>query len=260
MIDQGVLDPPSRRIPLDGPVNFRALGGYPTEEGRSVRWRSVFRADGLDSMTVGDVETVVGELDVQTVIDLRTEREIGLTGIGPVTATAIEWHNFSIIDETRRAWQEALDNGNIVEQYFVMLEGSSAKFVAALEIIAGTDQGLVFHCAAGKDRTGLLAGLLLAVLGVSDDLIAHDYGLTAEVMPALFDRFVRRAQDPRYQERYADKPAWKATARKGMTADPATILQVFTGLRGRSGTPEEWLVEHGLDRSTANRLRTRLLV
>ena len=79
-----VQGPPSRHISLDGPVNFRDLGGYRGHDGRTVRWRTVFPADGLDSMSGRDAAMVFGNLDIRTVIDLRTEREIEIVGVGPV--------------------------------------------------------------------------------------------------------------------------------------------------------------------------------
>jgi len=252
-----VLDPRTRRILLDGPVNFRDLGGYRGVDGRTVCWRKMFRADGLDSMSERDAGIVFGELGVRTIIDLRTEREVDIVGVGPVRDTdGIEWWNISIIDETQRAWQEAIEGGTITDQYFAMLEGSSHRFVQALRIVAEVDTATVFHCAAGKDRTGLLAALLLSLLGVSDKQIGHDYGLTAEVLPHLVARWEERLKDPRF-----DRPsAARDGVRRALTADPNTLAIVLASLRERFGSPEQWLVNHGLEPEVADRLRKRLLV
>jgi len=259
MTNQAVLESPARKIPLDGPVNFRDLGGYRTTEGRTVRWRQVFRADGLETMTDRDVAVVTDELGVETVIDLRTAREIEYVGVGPVPEAGVSWHNVSIIDETQRAWQEALEQGTIVDQYFVMLEGSAAKFVEAFGIVADTDGPLVFHCAAGKDRTGLLAGLLLSTLGVDDEQIGHDYALTAAVLPELEARFVARMKDPRFKEQYGARPERMQAAHRSMSADAQTLAAVLSGLRERAGSPEAWLRDHGVSEATIARLRVRLV-
>jgi len=258
MTQHGVLDPTARRIALDSPVNFRDLGGYAAPDGRTVRWRTVFRADGLDSMTERDLDVVIGDLNIKTVIDLRTPRELDVVGVGAVQDRAIGWHNISIIDETQQLWRDALDGGTIVDQYFAMLDGSSAKFVEALSIIADTDDAVVFHCAAGKDRTGLLAALLLSLLGVSDDEIGHDYALTAEVLPLLKQRWEARAQDPRFRDHYA-RPGLKEAAAKAMTADSGTMSRVLLELRERHGSPERWLVDAGLAPATIDHLRRQLL-
>ena len=76
----------------------------------------------------------------------------------------------------------------------------------ALSILAENDAPTVFHCAAGKDRTGLLAGLLLSLLGVSDRQIVHDYALTADVLHHLQARYEARTRDPRFREHYEKIP------------------------------------------------------
>jgi len=249
-----------RRIELDGPVNFRDLGGYVGRDAKTVAWRQVFRADGLDSMTRRDLDIVAGQLGVATVIDLRTPREIELIGLGPVAQAGLSWHNVSIIDETQRLWQQALDHGTIVEQYFVMLDGSSARFVEALELIAAAEGPLVFHCAAGKDRTGLLAALLLSLLEVDDPTIGADYALTAEVLPAIEAKLMARAEDPRFRDHYAKRPNWKQAARRALTADGDTLAVVMTEWRERHGSVEAWLSTHGMHPTVPERLRQRLLV
>jgi protein-tyrosine phosphatase len=261
MTQHGVLDPPGRRIRLDGPVNFRDLGGYRSAiDGRTVRWRVVFRADGLDVMTDDDLHVITNQLGVRTIIDLRTEREIEIVGVGPLSDADVVRHHLSIIDETQPAWREAMEDGDIVAQYFVMLEGSSHKFIDALHVIAATDAPLVFHCAAGKDRTGLLAALLLSLLGVTDDQIGHDYALTAEVLPQLRQRWLERAELPGYRERLAQRPGWKEAAEKVMTADSGTLGRVLSQLRARYGSPETWLIERGMEAGVVDALRARLLV
>ena len=259
MVDSGVLDPAVRRIPLDGPVNFRDIGGYRGAGGRSVRWRQVFRADGLESMTQRDVDTVVGHLSVRTVIDLRTPREIDIVGVGPLGETDVVRRNLSIIDETQQAWQDALNEGDIMAQYLVMLDGSAGKFIEALTIMADSQGALVFHCAAGKDRTGLLAALLLSVLGVSQSDINADYALTAEVLPALTDRWRARAEDPRFREQFERRPNWRAAAARILTADGDTLGQVMLELGRQSGSPQRWLLDRGLETDVVDRLRDRLL-
>jgi len=158
--------------------------------------------------------------------------------------------------QLQRIYGTAFKNKTQMDEYFAMLEGSSHRFVQALRIVAEVDTATVFHCAAGKDRTGLLAALLLSLLGVSDKQIGHDYGLTAEVLPHLVARWEERLKDPRF-----DRPsAARDGVRRALTADPNTLAIVLASLRERFGSPEQWLVNHGLEPEVADRLRKRLLV
>ena len=131
----------------------------------------------------------------------------------------------------------------------------------ALAILAENDAPTVFHCAAGKDRTGLLAGLLLSMLGVSDRQIVHDYTLTADVLHHLQAGATRTPpRDPRFREHYEKIPNLREVAQKMLTADSATLTAVLAHLRAQYGTPETWLLEHGMDPEMGSRLRARLLV
>lgn len=257
MTSPAVLEHSRRRVPLDGPVNFRDLGGYGTGGGQAVRWRKVYRADGLESMTERDALTVRHGLGVGTVIDLRTEREIELIGVGPMGD--VDRHHFSIIDETQEAWHRALDEGDIVTQYLVMLDSSGPKFVDALRVIAAADHAVVFHCAAGKDRTGLLAALLLSVLGVDRQQISHDYGLTTAVLPALRERYLQRTYRPEFRARYDADPGLRDRTADSMSADPATVDRVLERVEQDHGTAEGWLRGHGLSAAVVDDLRARLL-
>src|SRR3954447_13068525 len=91
---------PSRSVELTGVFNFRDLGGYVTDDGRTVRWRTLFRADGLDRLTTGDVE-VLRPIGLRTVVDLRMAHELDERGRFPVDAYPVTFHNVSVLD---RSW------------------------------------------------------------------------------------------------------------------------------------------------------------
>ncbi len=196
------LTVPERLIPLDGPANFRDLGGYETHHGTFVRPGRVFRSDSLSFMTDEDVRHVTEVLGLRTVIDLR--RGQGGRAVHPRAARVAPDHGVAHADRGRDAREDeehdrnAWANGEVIpldELYLLMLDRFGHRFAAVLEIIAAGDtQPLVFHCAAGKDRTGLVAMLVLALLGVDPEIIAADYALTDARMPILLERHQARAE------------------------------------------------------------------
>lgn len=181
---------PTRNLQLDGSVNFRDLGGYPTADGRTVAWRRLFRADGLGSLSEADRQAV-GQLGLATVVDLRTPEETERRGRFPVEHLPVRYHAFPLLDvmptaEEAPSWT---DPGYVTGRYLGMVRDGRAELAGAVEALAEPDAlPAVFHCSAGKDRSGVLAALVLAFLGVPDEYVVSDYALSAEAMGSLFER------------------------------------------------------------------------
>jgi protein-tyrosine phosphatase len=159
-------DMPSRRIQLEGAFNFRDLGGYRSRDGRHVRWRRIFRADNLSMLTDSD-HRMLADMSLATVIDLRTHAEVERAGRIRSSGN-YAYHHIPMADvlpdTTDRRWASAEFAAN---RYLDMLEGASACMRAALAIMADpSSHPVVFHCAAGKDRTGIVAVVVLGLLGV----------------------------------------------------------------------------------------------
>lgn len=223
---------PTRNLTLDGVFNFRDLGGYPTADGRTVRWRTIFRADGLGRLTASDLE-VLRPIGLRAVVDLRTERELTERGRFPFETYPVTFHHLSVIDRTwdrEQAMREDLPTAAFLHRaYGEILAEGGPRFGEAISLLADTDAlPAVFHCAAGKDRTGLLAALLLGALGVSHDDIVADYALTQATM----DRFVARvsSDDPDAGRLIATTPP------AFFAADPAAMSLVLADLEGAHGT------------------------
>jgi protein-tyrosine phosphatase len=133
----------------------------------------------------------------------------------------------------------------------MMLERFGERFAAVLEVVADpSNQPVVFHCAAGKDRTGLVAALLLSVLEVDDEIIAADYAITAEHMDELLDRHRARA-------RMSDDVA--EVEQSWFTAEASVMRAVLRELREQHGSAAEYLVGNGLDPAGLQALRDSLL-
>jgi protein-tyrosine phosphatase len=194
--DAGNADP-GRVLALDGCVNFRDLGGYRTGDGRRIRWRRLFRADGLNRLSQADQEVLTG-LGVATVIDLRTVDEATARGRFPVDLVPVRYLDLPLTDvlpstEELPSWREA---SYVASRYLSMVSDGGPVLARAIEALAG-DGSLpaVFHCSAGKDRTGVLAAIVLAFLGVPDETIVEDYVLSAAAMEHLLERLTAEYPD-----------------------------------------------------------------
>lgn len=171
-----------RRIGLHGPVNFRDLGGYRTSGGRAVRWGRLFRSDALrlDEHDLAEF----ADLGIRTVYDLRSEAERRTVPNRLPSAHAPVEVALPLVTVTDGASPlERLsyaDGETFLEQlYLHILESSAANFGRIVTGLAVADElPAVFHCAAGKDRTGLVAAVVLSVLGVAAGDVLDDYELT----------------------------------------------------------------------------------
>src|SRR3989442_15520992 len=161
-------DSPSRLLPLVGAFNFRDLGGYATADGRRIRWGQVFRSDTLDNLSDDDLE-VLRLLGLRTVVDLRTRNEAERDGRGPLGSEPVHYVHLSVLPEEGGESVAAPDTeaAGIGARYLWYLEAGAAALAAALQLVADSaGHPLVFHCTAGKDRTGVLSALVLGCLGV----------------------------------------------------------------------------------------------
>lgn len=180
----------ARSLGLAGASNFRDLGGYPGRDGRPVRWRRLFRSDHLGALTQADV-ALLRELNVQRAIDFRGVEERhpayqvdGLT----VHSLPIEPRIVAMLG-ARLSTGEPLSAADAAElmrdSYRAYVRSHAASYRGLFQhLLEAEGAPLVFHCTAGKDRTGFAAALILSALGVSEDTIVEDYLLTNELWRA----------------------------------------------------------------------------
>ena len=250
-----IVNHPRRLIGLEAVHNFRDLGGYATADGRSTRWRTLFRSDGLYRLRGADDMSRVMQLGLKSVIDLRTEREQREQGIFPTDDIEVTFHHLSIVDVT---WSdtETPEFDDEVEflvwGYRDMLEIGSSRFADAMHVLAQTESlPAVFHCAAGKDRTGVLAALLLSSLGVEDAHICADYGLTQDAMRRSIAW--SKVHRPELAERYATIP------KAYLAADPRAMQIILTELAQQHGSVRNYVREIGVADATVEALGNLLL-
>jgi protein-tyrosine phosphatase len=271
------MDHETRWVRLQGAVNVRDLGGLPTRDGGLTRPGRVLRADNLQGLTAADVRHLVGDLGVRTVIDLRTTVEVEKEGPGPLTREPLVRHQHcSLFPEGGRMtdidadallpWQaddrpepvtvddragtDGLASTLSIGYYLGYLRDRPDSVVAALRTMAADGGASVVHCAAGKDRTGVVVALALAAVGVTREAIIADYVATGEVLDLVLDRL---RNSPTYAADLDDRPPDTHRPR------PQTLQLLLETLDGRSGGPLGWLAHVGFDAGDVDRLRTRLL-
>lgn len=251
-----------RRIGLEGPVNFRDLGGYASTDGCTVRWGRVFRSDSLETLTQADLVRL-DELGIRLVCDLRRERErlAAPSRVDGLRAVRIEHLPIGGIAAETRDMAGRMLRGEIPEVSAAMMAG---VYVTILElhpdafgaVVAGAAEEanlpMVIHCTAGKDRTGVASALLLATLGVDDDTIAADYELSTEFQARGRIAAIRPQLDAAGIE-FAKVEAY-------FLAPAAVITDTLRAVRRRWGGVDQYLTgPGGLSAKTLDRLRTLLL-
>jgi protein-tyrosine phosphatase len=244
-----------RLVPFEACFNFRDLGGYETRDGRTVRWGRVYRADTLHRLTPADVERLHG-LGLAAIIDLRAPDEIEQNGGLPAGVSVPRWHNRPLVASMNLRRVDALPAGEepvdkAPGEGYVEFVADGTTAVDVLRLVAEADGASVFHCTAGKDRTGVIAAMLLDLLGVGDDVIVEDYVLTAQT---------RKRSAPWIAEHEPEFAAFLATIpveRRSVNGD--AILGFLDRLRARHGSVEAFVSERGLDVTTLEALRSDLL-
>lgn len=241
-----------RRIDLEGCVNFRDLGGYPTRTGQTLRWRTLFRSDALHALSSTDVALLREQLRMSDIVDLRTSFELEADGRGLLESEAIAFHHTPLFDGDARAAERAAAEKlvTLADRYVGMLDFAREPIARVVEILARSRGGAVYHCAAGKDRTGVISAVLLGALEVPDELIVADYALSAENIDAIIERVMGMKG---YQDTLADLPPDTLHAR------PETMETVLRHVGERFGSMSDYLREAGVKPDTLDALRARCL-
>jgi len=182
-----------RVLPIPGSYNIRDLGGYRTREGASIRWRRFLRADSLHRLGEIGVKTLLKE-GLTHVIDLRTPAEID-TAPNPLGRTrAVSFHNLPLFDDLAPATlgrAKSQSDEPLLDFYLLALHSRKGAIRDILGLMSELPPGAVlFNCTAGKDRTGIVAALLLGLAGVSREDIVSDYVLTGDLIPELVAEFL----------------------------------------------------------------------
>jgi protein-tyrosine phosphatase len=256
-MESGLVDPlvdPRRHVELEAVHNFRDLGGYPARDGLITRWHQLYRSDGLHRLSAADIDRV-RELGLRTVIDLRSEGEIEKWGTFPRGAIQVTYAHHPIIDQLWNVDHDDTrsDHDSLIWAYDEMLAVGAPRFAQAIELLAQPNAlPAVFHCAAGKDRTGLLAAMVLESLGVPRSVVLADYELTVHGMQRMLAW--HQLNNPQAAGGLADVPSWY------MAALPDALGQVLERLATQHGSVLDYVLSIGVGAPVIEALATNLLV
>jgi len=256
-------------ITLQGAVNARDVGGLPTADGATIRPGALIRSASLGHLTEADVRHLVGDLGVRRVVDLRTDIEVDRDGPGPMHAQPdVVIHHLSLYPDTADRtelppgpvagspdpllpWQGqrfAAEHSPVVAAYLRYLEQRPDSIVAALRAIAEPAGATLVHCAAGKDRTGMVVALALTVAGVPRELIAADYAHTQSQIAAIVGHLAR-------SDLYGFEVG---QPEKIPPASAPVMVAVLEAIDTDLGGVLAWLARHGWTDADTERLRSKL--
>jgi protein tyrosine/serine phosphatase len=251
-------------IDLDGAANARDLGGLPTEDGQQTAAGRLLRSDNLQELSPSDVSRLVREIGVTTVVDLRSTAELTLEGPAPLdTVPGVRHAHHPLTPQSasapdvaaelllsRREQERSRFPGDpVIGRYLGYLEYRPDQVVGALQSIAHDRGAAIVHCAAGRDRTGVVVALALTAAGVRPEAVIADYVATGERAAAILDR-IRRSRtynwdvDSMPPERYRPRPETMAAFLEQMTACYGGVVR--------------WLTENGMHPGELDLLRAKL--
>jgi protein-tyrosine phosphatase len=235
-----------RWIRLPGTTNLRDLGGYPVAGGGTVRWRTLLRSDALHRLDDSGRAALAG-LGLRTVIDLRTDEEVMATP--------------SALDAGVRTYHVPLFDASAIGRlppelaaiYRYMIDDCGAAVAEAVgRLCAGDALPGLIHCTAGKDRTGLVAAIVLEVIGVPDDIIAADYAMSGTYLDPGAATAISRIRAVSGVGRWLDLGA--------LGAQPPVIHEALAHIRARAGSVAGYLLRNGLTQHDIETLRRTLVV
>ncbi len=255
---------PSAELPLEGAVNFRDLGGYRTRDARTVKAGKLYRSGELTRLTDADLHYLLNTLHVKYVCDLRNPEEVA-EAAHRFPSGSLGYINLPILrasaSSDERQVGKALFSGDIAkidaafgQTYIGMVDNSAAAFGQALKIMTDpANLPTIFHCTAGKDRTGITVALVLGLLGVPDATISADYSLTN----LAYDHVYQTAKNNRTYQATGIPIDVLAPI---LVAKPRWIVGVLAHIQQQYGSVEHYvLTKAGLTQSDIDALRANLL-
>jgi len=238
-----------RILEVDGAHNVRDLGGYRARDGRMTRWGVFYRSAGLHRLSDAGQAALLGR-GIHTVVDLRHAHELERNPNVLADVPIVDYHHISLLNP---AVAGASTVRTLGELYVQLLDGSGRELQQVFAVLAADrevgEEAALFHCAAGKDRTGVVAGLLLALAGVEDEAIAEDYALTSACIAPIMDELREGRPQAVAAEQY--EPF--------LESDPAHMHNMLRHLEDRYGGAESYLRSIGLTDEQIERLKEKLV-
>lgn len=237
-----------RFVPLAGTLNTRDLGGLPVAGGGTTRSGVFYRSDIPMALGAADIQQLK-RLGLSTVVDLRQPYELERDPNSLASEGGIDYRNVEIWGRIDDAQDQPADPFDITAFYLRALDHAGEAFVQVLTVLADAPGAALFHCTAGKDRTGLVAALLLESVGVERDVIVDDFALTHDRIGPLRERLLADAEKQGVKrEDFA----------RLLGATPDLLGPALEHLSEHHGGAVTYLERHGLAPATLDTLRRKL--
>lgn len=247
--------------PFTTPSNFRDLGGLPLASG-SVREGLVFRSDDITTADEAFLARMKDEHGIRQVLDLRAGEETGDVQLSRLTGHGFDYHNVTLGGQVMVGFNLPSNDDEMSDFYVRLVEQHAPQFVSTLSLIAWSPGPIVFHCAGGKDRTGMLAAFLLLILGANDQVILDDFERTRDSLPGMIQRWLAVASDEP-NERLPDRQFLLGLNADNlpaiMDARRSVMEMALDKLTRQFGDPLFPLERAGLDEFLKGRLREHLI-
>lgn len=237
--------------PLEAAFNFRDLGGLPTRTGSLITSGRLFRSDNLSRVTPQDLGRL-SEIGIRQVIDLRTDAERSRSGTIADAGFSGIVHAIPLLDVS--AAEEAVNppDDYLIHRYRQILTEGAPGIARAVSMLAGQlPDPSVFHCAVGKDRTGMIAMVVLGLCDVPDELIIEDYARTAPAIAAMLEWLGQEM--PELAARVAEIPPVI------MSAVPSTMAATLDYIDSAFGSFEHYAAYAGISNDVVGQLRQHLI-
>lgn len=237
-----------RFVPLAGTMNARDLGGLPLCGGGRTRVGHLYRSDAPLRWEHGDPERLE-RLGLSTVVDLRELHELEREPNVLATTAGVRVHHVEVWRRIHASGIAPSDPWDITAFYLAALDHAGDAFAQAIEVLAAAPGAALFHCTAGKDRTGVLALLVLDLVGVDREAVVEDFALTEARIEPIRERLLRDAEL---------RGIAKRDFIRLLGATPDLIEPAIDHLERRHGGAEAYLRRNGASDRALQALRTKL--
>ena len=242
-----------KHIPMDGPQNFRDLGGFLNKQENVIKWEQLFRADGLSQLSEGDIVKMKAR-NIRTIIDLRGEAE--QEAHPDVVPEGMNYYACPMMKEEVKVEEGAAQHSFMKSMklgYLNMInEGADLIGNAAKVVMEALEQGaVVFHCSAGKDRTGILSAVLLLVLGAYEQDIVADYQVSYTYNERGVNRYIESIPEMKAFLEASGEDSVMHSNPKNMRA----VLEIIN-----TDNIQGWLEAQGVSIDLQNQFRQKMLL
>lgn len=254
-----IADSSKREVKLQGAINFRDIGGYKTKDGKTVKWGKIYRSAEINRLTAEDLAKLES-LNIHYILDFRGPTEVAA---GPdkvpngAMRISLPAGSEEVGDRSKlfKQMSTATVGDSIMLPFYSNIEAFPKRYKPMFEALINNsnDSALLYHCTAGKDRTGIATALILYALGVDEQTIINDY---------LATNYYRKSDNGRLRQMMIDNYHIKETVVDEVLGVKAAYIQAsFQTIINRYGSVDKFLkTEMGLNKSALKKLKKKYLI